>query len=481
MNVRFYISILLLYFVSVGAVWVTAPKIYYVSEYGSGAKHGLDVNNSCSGLSDPDCTPAPGDVIYLCGEFTSQIRPYPVDGTQRLRITYDWKCPGNPAYLSLNGTQTDGVLVDGRKFLSWNDVRVFGPTNSVGGNGSLFLVIRSENIIVNNPVTYNNTETGITPGATRGHGIFFGGGTRFSVINNAISYGNHGHGIRFQHSLTSHTEHNQVNGCESYNNHRHGVAITGHPSDASRLRYILIDKCITYGNGDGIYSHNASDITVTNSIAHHNSRTISPTIGESYGIASEKTINFTASYNIVYDNDSDGIEVWGDAVIPTTNCKIIGNIVFNHTHFRTLNPENLTGNNGIEQRTGYGAGCAIIGNISYNNTRNYKIANDSTNTSIFASNISMWGEVGLYLDKSNENNNFSASGWTIIGNTFKHESKNWLFTPLMDNNNRFIYNVWYGDGSAVYNNTTYTKENINLLDESMSITEPFVILNKLNN
>lgn len=440
---------------------------FYVGQIATGNGTGVDTNNLCGGLGDANCTPAAGDTIFLCGQFITRLEPQAVDGVDGNPITYEFDCPNNPAQIVLDGTQSEGLLINGRAFLTWNNVRGTGPTANASGFGGIVVTIASDHLVFNRVTVMGNTEDAQTVGAIRGHGLMFGAATTNTLARNVTATDNRGHGIRIQSGNTLLTGAISIVNCVTQRNRRHGVAVDGHATNPALVNGVLIESCLAEYNGDGIYSHRATSVSVRNSTARFNNASLFPTLGESYGIAAEKSPNFLVYGNTVYDNWSDGIEVWGDANIPAINCRVTNNVVFNHVHG---NLSNISLNTGIEARTGFSPGCTISGNLLYNNVRNVKIGNDASAASILANNY-LFGSTSIYLDDSNETGQNPVTGWEISGNVLSTAGY-WIFSPFVGHNVSFIGNTWVGGGVADYNAVEYTAATITLLDPTASTQQP---------
>lgn len=74
---------------------------YWVTNDGAGAKDGSDLANACQLWSDTDCTPSPGDMVCLSGEFTANAQLTVTVGG----VIYDGACQGaSPAILNRQGS-----------------------------------------------------------------------------------------------------------------------------------------------------------------------------------------------------------------------------------------------------------------------------------------------------------------------------------------------------------------------------------------
>ena len=400
----------------------------------------------------------------MCGPLQPPVELHNRAGTSSLPITYDWSCPGGtPATVTLTGTTPYGFLIQDSHYLVIRNVSITGPTSNTGLYGAQLVTRSVTHIQMYSTVTQSNTESSPTPGATRGHGLFIAGGSSYITSVGAISRNNYGHGIRVQNSSIPNTHHITIDKCVAHGNRRGGVSLDGTATDPYLIQHVVISRCRTFANGDGIYSHMAANVIIRENISYYNSRLAFPMLGESYGIGSEMSPYITIQGNVVYENESDGIEVWGNSQNRTVGCRILNNTVFGHRHY-TAN--NASGNNGIEERTGYGGACIISGNTSFDNIRNYKLANDSTETSVFSNNISRGGEVGLYIDKSNEPGNDAFGGWQIVGNIFEAESQYWIYAVPSVNTSAFSLNAFRGPGKAWYNGQEYRESTIYKLDST---------------
>lgn len=429
---------------------------YYVGASATGAGTGTSTSNLCGGLADTDCTPTPGDTVYLCGAFTTQLAPQNVNGTAGSVITYDFDCSGNPATLTFDASADRGLYISSKSYLTINNARVTGATGVGGSNDTgLLSIAGSTHIVLNSPTTYNNTAAS----AARGLSVRTSSDV---TINDAVSYGNYGHGIIINNDSTRIT----VDGFTTYNNRRTGLQFEGFSTQSS-LTNSSASNGLTYGNGNGCYAIIADQITFHDIISHDNDNVLGD--GEGYGCAIQQVTNADVYNMTIYDNRTDGIEVWGNSSLSSSGCRVHSNVVYNHTHYTADD----SGSNGIEARSGYSPGCFIYGNLLWNNTKNFSIGNDSAGTSRLVHNTTYGGTYSLRMVDSNEAGTNAVTGWTIANNIFDTPATYWLATDVTSaNSNTFAKNVWAGSKSAVYNNTTYTLADIGAVDSLAVTTSP---------
>lgn len=429
---------------------------FYVGASATGAGTGTSTSNLCGGLADADCTPSAGDTIYLCGAFTTQLAPQNVNGTAGNVITYDFDCSGNPATLTFDASADRGLYISSKSYLTINNARVTGATGVGGSNDTgLLSIAGSTHIILNSPTTYNNTAAS----AARGLSVRSSSDV---TINDAVSYGNYGHGIIINNDSTRIT----VDGFTTYNNRRTGLQFEGFSTHSS-LTNSSASNGLTYGNGNGCYAIIGDQIQFHDIVSHHNDNILGD--GEGYGCAIQQVTNAEVYNMTIYDNRVDGIEVWGNAALSASGCRVYSNKVYNHTYFTVDD----SGSNGIEVRTGYSPGCFIYGNLLFNNTKNFRIGNDSTGTSRLTHNTTYGGTYSLRMVDSNEAGTNATTGWTIANNIFDSPSSHWIYTDVTSaNSNTLAKNVFAGSKSVTYNNTVYTSANISTVDSLAVTTSP---------
>ena len=435
----------------------------YVGAAATGSGNGSSTANLCGGLADVDCTPAAGDIIYICGVFNNQISPQAVNGSSGNNIIYDFNCPGNPGSLVFNASADQGIYINGRQFITVIDAEASGPTGTGGGETGLLVVNASSNISLVSPSTHDNTEAG----AVRGHGTRIKASTNVTITN-PESYNNVGHGLIILNNGSNITVTGTNFGCKLYNNRRGGVRVEGATAYAN-LDGVIIDGCVTYGNGDGLYSIIAQNITFRNNIVYDNNNTLNVT-SEGYGIGVQQTLNMVVERNEVFNNRTDGIEVWGNSTLSSNNCRVVGNVVHGHNTW-TLDD---SGANGIEERTGFAQGCLISGNLVYNNTRNFRLGNDPGGTSILANNTVIGGSYSVRAIDSLEVGTNAMTGWNIVNNIFYNPTISWFFTEVTSgNSNTFAKNLWFGNGiTATYNNVSYNSGTISTVDSTALTSDP---------
>lgn len=432
---------------------VSHAATYYVGASATGAGTGTSASNLCGGLADADCTPSAGDTVYLCGAFTTQLAPQAVNGSAGSPITYDFNCPGNPATLTFDGSADRGLFISGRAYLTVNDARVTGVTGSGGATDTALLsVLTSTNIVLNRPITYGNT-------ASRGLSIR---NSSDVTVYDLISYGNNGHGAWITNTSTRIT----IAGFTTYNNTRTGLKFEGNATQAS-MSYSEAYDGLTYNNGDGCYAQIADHITLHDIISHDN--TDQSNGGEGYGCGIQQVTNLSFYGNVLYENRTDGVEVWGDASLSSANCLVRGNFIYGHTHYTADD----SGSNGIEVATGYAPGCQVIGNVLVGNTKNIKIGQDPTGASILAHNTIVGGIYSLRLIDSNVGGVDAVTGWQIVNNLFDTPSSDWIYTAVTSGNSNTIRkNAYVGGKQVTYNNVVYTASTITTVDASATTSDP---------
>lgn len=433
---------------------------YYVGQAATGAGTGTSVSNLCGGVDDADCLPAAGDTVYLCGAFTTQIQLSPTspNGTAGSPITYEWDCPGNPALLTFDGSADRGFFLSSKTYITVNNARVTGLSGSGGSvDSGLLSVLTSTHIILNNPTTYNNTA------ATNARGLVIRNSSDVTV-NNAVSYGNHNHGIWIINTSTRIT----IAGFTVYDNWRVGLKFEGLAQ--TDMSYSSAYNGVAYGNGDGCYAVLADHITFHDIYAHDNTNVLSD--GEGYGCAIQQVKDATMYLMVLDNNRSSGAEVWGNAAFPSHNCRIFANVISRHTHY-TLDD---TGSNGLKVRTGYSNGCLVGGNVFWGNTRNVQIGQDPSGRSQLVNNTMYGGVTSLQLRDSNQPGSDPTTGWLIANNIFDSPSSDWLSTSINSGNlNTFSHNNYAGSKQATYNNVVYTAGTISTIDSTALTVTPSYI------
>ena len=436
-------------------VWLMTSVVeattHYVGAEASGTGTGTSSANLCGGLADGDCTQLAGDTIYLCGAFTAALS-VPTSGTAEAPITYHWDCSGNPATLTFDAASPFAFSISGKHDLVINDLRIHGAAGQSGPTNQQSLVVvtgGAYGVTINDMSVWGNSYLS---------GVVISDAYNVTLNRPTVhTNGKHGiHVYRDTHDII-------VDGFVVYDNVQSGLIFIGAtPSD----NYDNIAKNGTaYGNGDGLYSVLSHDNMFLNNHIYANTNVLGN--GEGYGIGVQQSSGMKIIGNVIHDNLSDGVEVWGDGQYPSNQCEVAYNTIYNHTE----TPLNDSFSNGIEARTGYSQGCKIYQNLLYNNSRNFRLGNDLSNTSILFNNQVKGGLHSVKAPDSNESGTNSLTGWRIVGNTFDTPTTSWFETEVATGNrNTFLGNQWLGGTGATYNGTAYTAETITTLDATGVIT-----------
>ncbi len=304
----------------------------------------------------------------------------------------------------------------------------------------------------------------------RGHGIRIKASSDV-LITDPLVYRNVGHGIIILNNGARVTVRGTtVTACRLYENRRSGVRVEGATAHAN-LDTVLVERCTAYGNGDGFYSMIAQNVTFKDLVSFNNTNILNGT-SEGYGIAIQQTLNATVEGNTLFSNRTDGLEVWGNATLSSNNCRVFRNTVYGHTLY-TLDD---SGSNGIEVRTGYSSGCRVFSNVLYGNTRNFRLGNDVTGTSVLANNTVDGGSYSIKMADSLEAGTNATTGWLITNNIFRNPTTRWLETEVASgNSNTFAKNDWVGTAGAVYNGVTYTSGTITTVDSTALTSDPLFV------
>lgn len=420
---------------------------HYVGQSASGAGTGTSPSNLCGGLADQDCAQSAGDVVYLCGAFTTALS-VPTSGTTESPITYEWDCPSAPATMTFDASSQFAFSVSGKHDLVINHLRIQGAAEQSGPTNQEALVFignTSYAITLNDPTVWGNSyKSGMY--ITNAYDV---------TVNRLTAYNNTWYGAY----VYTGTHDIHFDTFTTYNNVRAGIFFLGATQAGNYDNWAK--NGTSYSNGDGLYAAIARDILFQDN--HLYSNTNQAGSGEGYGIGVQQVLRMHVIGNTIHGNRTDGVEAWGDAQWSSDDCEVAYNTIYDHAS----GIDDQTAFNGIEERTGYAKGCRIYRNLLYNNNRNFRLGNDASNRSILYQNVALTGLYSVRAVDSNESGTNSLTGWRIAYNTFSGPSVSWFSTDVASgNSNTFLYNVWDVTSTATYNGVEYTPETITTLDST---------------
>jgi hypothetical protein len=402
-----------------------------------------------------------GDTLYICGAFTGEtlsLTSAGGEGSVGNPITISFDCPGNPGSINLNGAVDYGVLLGaGTDYItivgvagSWTFT---GASTTVSGNQSSFTSLDGSNIILTDVSASGNT-------ATNGFRIRK---CQTCTITRPVVTGSLNHGIFMLGDGGRNATDITITSPVIYSNGWQAIAVQGSSATTDFQRVTISDPNI-YSNGDGPYTKFAKDVTIYGSTASgchisYNTNTANGS-AEGYGVGIQQSDNVTV-YNCEIDhNRSDGIEVWGDVTVGSSNARIYRNYIHDHTGY-----VDDTGSNGLECRTGYST-CTFWSNILEGNTKNLRIGNSPSGASAAYNNTLLGGTYCVRAVDSSEVGTNATTGWTLTNNIFAG-CTNWVYTDVTSGNGiTLVKNDYYGSGSATYDNTAYTSTTVSAIDST---------------
>lgn len=394
-----------------------------------------------------------GDTMYVCGAHSLGSDTFTQfgSGTGGTYITISFACPGDTGSMTTDGTQVNGVFVNGKAYLNFIDVRLSGNTLNTGNSPGLFSIDSTSSFItLTNPTISGNANSRLLHIRTSDD---------ITVTTPALSDG----GSHCLWVTGSDTDRVTITGGSTRDCDRTGVRVEGNVAN-TEVDTVTISGVEASGNGDGIYVIKSRNVVIDDVNSHENrNETLSSSFQEGYGIAVQQSDNVTIRYSTSSRNRTDGIEIWGNAAINSLNADIFGNLVYGHVYFTADD----SGSNGIECRTGY-ADCNIYSNIVVDNTKNIRIGNSPITTSYLANNVISGGSYGVRMVDSSEAGTNATTGWEIRNNVIQSASTWLLYTDVTSgNSNTFGTNDWVGSGNVVtYDASTYTTTTVSAVDST---------------
>lgn len=392
-----------------------------------------------------------GDTLVVCGAHvgvTLQLTTAQGEGAAGNPITLDFECASNadPATIDTAGAVDYGVhLAAGVDYVTLIRPVVFGVTTTVSGEQALITSRDGTGIVLTNPTTYGNTA---------------GPGIRLRkcqqcTLTAPVSYRNGTHGILLPGDGSRNANNITITSPVVYGNVVAGIRIIG-ASAATDVQNVTVTDPVAYENGDGMYSILATNVQFVRQsarcIARDNANITGG--GEGYGIGIQQTVNSVVRGCSITNNRTDGVEVWGDASVSSTNARIEGNYIAGHT-----NPiVDESAGNGIECRTGYST-CLISSNILVDNRKNLRLGNSPSGTSEATNNVLSGGLFNIRLVDSNEPGTNAVTGWVVRNNAFSlTASGHHVSTDVAAGNAvTFGVNAYAGSGQYLYNGVTYNE------------------------
>jgi hypothetical protein len=321
------------------------------------------------------------------------------------------------------------------------------------------------------PFTISSYGTGAKP-------IFDGGGSGgypswgvISIINLsnitldglAVTNGKYGIWI-YRSAASSPTNGIIVRNCACYNNWVYGLTYYNEPGLA---RPDLSDSALydndSYQNASGIFVMRVDNLSIYRNTCRDN---LLNGTEENYGIAVEGGSGLKIYENIVANNYSNGIAIYGDTGTdgPSNYNKVFRNIIYG-TKYPPSGP--WVWSNDIAWQGQVGSYNAIYYNILYStDSRAQHFVDDTASSTgnVFYGNVLANGQYGMLT---------SGGSWLVKNNIFYNNRDYNVHTGA--GGLTFGNNLYYksGGGTLVaHNGVTYTSANITSLDAGAKITDP---------
>lgn len=425
-------------------IWYVRPS---TGEYG--LEDGTSYANAFDGFADHNAACASindGDTVKIDGTFVGeQLVPCP--GSAAGRVTYTYYDSATPPILDGNGTVT---VISSNNLDYWD---VVGPITFRNSNTTIVNIFGGSSNILFDGVTCTGQLTN-TSHCIRGRDM-----VNWEVKNSTV-HDNEGSGIVADIGAgagggRSISFHDNI----TYNNTYRGIVVTGAISSGDIYFGVSIYGNDSYHNGDGIYLAAVDGFNVYDNISHSNEETTYAP-AEQYGIGVQQCKNGNIYGNIIYSNKSDGIEVWGDSNGPSSRVSTYGNLIYDHV------TGTGSGGTGIEYATQYSPYAKVYGNILIGNNQAFRLSNDTAKSSLFYNNTLVDNVVGLTLADSG---GFALGGWAFQDNIIS--GGKWINGARNDNTLSFTNNNYY-NGTASYNQVSYTTSNISSLDATAKTLNP---------
>jgi parallel beta-helix repeat protein len=330
------------------------------------------------------------------------------------------------------GARNYAILI-GVKYLTIKDLNL---TNS-NGNSATIELFKASNIYLKNITVTNSNLHGI---------LLLSSGN--CVIDSCTIIDVKGHGIYLRNSLKDYPCDNTIIcGNTVTKSLLYGINTYGFSAE-NRIYNIKIYGNKVFQCGSGVYFHYTDDSEIYQNQLYENNNTTSS--GEGQGIGLMTASNNKIYDNIIYNNRTYGIEVWGGVGPQYGNSdynQIFRNRIYKNQYY------------GLKINRNYCDANQIWYNLIYNNSPSGAVLCTSKNA--FFYNNTIWGNKynGIYMYEN-------TTGWTIKNNIIANNGKYELYaskgTEFTHSNNSY-YNV----NSA----RIFIDENV-LTRESLSTFEP---------
>lgn len=426
--------------------WYVQPA---TGEYGS--EDGSSLDNSFDGLADINAACAsiqPGDIVRFHGHFVAeQLIPCP--GSANGRVTYTYYDAENPPIFDGDASGTSVLSANNKDY--WDLVGPFIVKNSSTTIVNIFG--GSSDITIDGVICTGQLSD--TSFCIRGRDM------RNWEVKNSHVHDSHGSGIAADIGAGAGGGYNiWIHDNETRYNTYRGIVVTGAVATGDIYHDVTINANLSCNNGDGIYVAAVDGFKIFKNQSCENTDE-SYVAAEGYGIGVQQSKNGRIYLNDISANDSEGVEVWGDAAGPSTNVWTFANFIRAHKR------GDQGGGNAVEYATHYSAGGRIFGNVLVGNVRGIRIAGDTTKTSAAFGNI-LAGNSSADIQLA-DSGGVALTGWTFADNILA--SPMWFNGARNDNSLSFLNNDYYG-GSGTYNQVAYTTANIASLDPTAKTVDP---------
>lgn len=290
---RLLLALLLLSFQARGAT-------FWATDAGAGSRNGSSLDNAALGWYDTDITGvlAPGDTIYLCGEFVvnSALTPA-VSGSAGSYVTYDGSCPGGAQGI-LNrtggGTRLSVSGTTDRDYIWIKDVKFTGAT----GADNVFITSSDVSNWKFTGNTFDTSTSGRRGIRWQGADVYIANNTFTNITGNAIYTTLAPRGIIENNTLTN-------VGTSGAGSNTDGIAVDdGSPNTIVRFNNIV-----------GVRGTDSAGIDVQDNT----------TVGAGTDLVYGNFIKDSDGYGISAVNGAGGQEIWnyGNIVINATSASFI--------------------------------------------------------------------------------------------------------------------------------------------------------------
>lgn len=217
------------------------------------------------------------------------------------------------------------------------------------------------------------------------------------------------HGITCVASTAS-TSGVRITDSVAYNNADKGIYAVGIGA-VNRVSNVLISGCEAYNNGDGFYLIKTINAVFRNNISRNN--TDITDVGEGYGIGVSQAPGTKVLDNIIHDNRTDGVEVWGGdfggGIQDSDDSRVLRNLIYDQSNAEMR---------GIDYHTAFADNSLVIGNCLYRNDRQALLDGASANNT-FAQNTCVGGRSAIRMERAD------TVGWSIYNNILVDFTQNY--------------------------------------------------------